>query len=392
MNVLFIFFTVAAVVEAEIEMLQVLFRHGDRAPSFSYPYDVYNETSWSRGYSQLTENGYEQSMELGNYLNQRYSTFLRGRINKNTIYARSSDKDRCIETAMGVTRSLFPDNLVPVHTYSSYKDDLLLKPTSLRCDVADQLVRNDKKKLYKLQNQKFSKLFSFLTAKTGMTVDMSSISDLYNVIYREHSNGLTQPTWVFDNYKSNLTIFDMIVELKRQDRMETFNSFLKSKLRTGYLLGQLVNEMEARASGKIERKMSLYSTHDATITSLMYSMGIANHLLVPYTSALIFELHRLGDQRYVKILYRNSTNAEPYAMKLAGCSDVMCPLKHYHDIFDSQMIDSRESFEQLCTYTFSSWKYNNMLNLNHLYYFIIMINSFFVIHFYFTSLSKEYHS
>lgn len=58
------------------------------------------------------------------FLRNQYKDLIDGFDRKETLI-RSSDKDRCIETAMGITQTLFPDDIVPVHTYSHYKHDLV---------------------------------------------------------------------------------------------------------------------------------------------------------------------------------------------------------------------------------------------------------------------------
>ncbi|VDM67357.1 unnamed protein product [Strongylus vulgaris] len=187
--VLFPFLVLSVV--AEIIYVQVLFRHGDRAPSDAYPLDPYGEEVWPRGFSQLTEKGYRRAQALGKYLRARYNVqhrLLGLKSHNKEIRVRSSDKDRCIETAMGVISTLFPAEIVPIHTYSSHKYDLLLKPSSVRCDRANILVSGDKRKLYQKRNEEFKNLFAYLTHHTGMQVSMNNIKNIYNTVHREVSN------------------------------------------------------------------------------------------------------------------------------------------------------------------------------------------------------------
>lgn len=88
-----------------------------------------------------------------------------------------------------------------------------------------------------------------------------------------------------------VTTFDLILDLKRVQRLGEFNSAEKSKLRTGYLLGQIFNQFERFKDGEILPKLTLYSSHDATLSSLLYSLNASNELLVPYAAAITFELY-----------------------------------------------------------------------------------------------------
>ena len=114
---------------------------------------------------------------------------------------RSSDKDRCIETAMGVAAALYPGQRIPVHTYSNHWEDLLLKPNSVLCVKADKEERRDKAILHQRLNEEYEEFFQFLSEKTGMPVDMSNVKDLYNTLFREVCFKLEQRLMVEFRYQ-----------------------------------------------------------------------------------------------------------------------------------------------------------------------------------------------
>uniref|UniRef100_A0A1I7ULT8 Lysosomal acid phosphatase n=1 Tax=Caenorhabditis tropicalis TaxID=1561998 RepID=A0A1I7ULT8_9PELO len=366
-RLLFLYFSI---VHAELEMVQVLVRHGDRAPSFTYPLDEKSfdvNRHFPRGYSQLTKQGFDQAKEVGRFLRNRYEGLIDGFNRKETLI-RSSDKDRCIETAMGITRTLFPDDFVPVHTFSHYKHDLLLKPNSVFCRRVEEIVNDETKELSALVDKKYKDLFSYLSQKTGWEVDGSRISDVFNVLHRKYSNRVPQPEWV-DYVLSNVT------ELKRQFRSIQFNSDEKTKMRTGYLLGQITKVMIDRNG----RKLIVYSTHDATVTSLMYSLGISDHQLVPYTAALIVELHRIDGKQFVKILYRNSTTSPPREMRIPGC-EILCPMQKYMAFVSNRIVSGKEEHDILCqnhvaTPVVSSLPHQILPEEDHLFSTLITVGS-----------------
>ncbi|CAD6190421.1 unnamed protein product [Caenorhabditis auriculariae] len=352
MNVFAVFAAVFGVVDAELQLVQVLFRHGDRAPSFTYPKDEHHSAiDFPRGFSQLTAQGYEQAQELGEYLRYRYmqrNSFV-DRFDRKEVVMRSSDKDRCIETAMGVASKLFPGELVPVHTYSNHYEDLLLKPNSVKCPKAEKMVGKDRLEMRKSMNREYSTLFEFLSEKTGWEVDASNIEDVFNVIYRKHANGIPQPSWVFAPYGENRTVFDEVVELKRQSRLEAFNSDEKARLRTGFLLGQMDREIREKVAGVSRRKLMLFASHDATVTSLLYSLGVSNNQLPPYAAAVFLELHEIKGIHTVKVLYRNVTSQEPHELELPPCrGSAHCPLALFQHFAADRIFASRSEFEAAC--------------------------------------------
>ncbi|CAB3403493.1 unnamed protein product [Caenorhabditis bovis] len=333
-------------VNAELESIQVIMRHGDRAPSFAFPHDNMEilKEYFPRGLSQLTEQGFEQAKELGEWLREEYAMkvdFLKG-FDRKQVHVRSSDKDRCIETAMGVMETLFPGERVPIHTHENYKQDLLLKPNSVPCQKAQRLAQADKKRWREIVNVEHADLFNFLSKNTGWNVDASNIEDVYNVLYRKFVNNVPQPEWVTKADHANRTILGRVVELKRQSRMISYDTLEKSKLRTGYLVGQILKNFVGSP-----RKFTLYASHDATLTSLLYNLGVSRHQLPPYASAVIFELHNVDGRRFVKMMFRDSPLHLPTIME--PCNGLqLCPLEDFQKLVEPRIVKDRDEFELLC--------------------------------------------
>ncbi|KAH7694264.1 Histidine acid phosphatase family protein, partial [Aphelenchoides avenae] len=70
--------------ENQLLFLQVVWRHGDRAPTETYPNDPHQEDAWPNGWGELTELGMLQHYTLGKLLRKRYivgEKFLSARFN-----------------------------------------------------------------------------------------------------------------------------------------------------------------------------------------------------------------------------------------------------------------------------------------------------------------------
>nr|CAD7407095.1 unnamed protein product [Timema poppensis] len=87
-----------------------LFRHGDRAPTGTYPNDPYNDEAkyWPRGYGQLTEIGEEQHFKQGSFFRKRYNHILPETYNVNDTYVRTSYIDRTLASAQSNLAGLYP--------------------------------------------------------------------------------------------------------------------------------------------------------------------------------------------------------------------------------------------------------------------------------------------
>uniref|UniRef100_A0A0N5CI39 Histidine phosphatase family protein n=1 Tax=Strongyloides papillosus TaxID=174720 RepID=A0A0N5CI39_STREA len=53
-------------------MVQVVWRHGDRVPTNSYPNDIYKDEDWETPYGTLTKSGIHNQEKLGKKLRKIY--------------------------------------------------------------------------------------------------------------------------------------------------------------------------------------------------------------------------------------------------------------------------------------------------------------------------------
>lgn len=91
--------TPAPVPETILRHLQIVFRHGDRAPLVPlFPNDPFKE-SWPHGLDQLTTDGRARMFRLGQMIRAKYANYLGSDFSPREIFARSSAIDRCLESA-----------------------------------------------------------------------------------------------------------------------------------------------------------------------------------------------------------------------------------------------------------------------------------------------------
>ncbi|XP_063241769.1 prostatic acid phosphatase-like [Bacillus rossius redtenbacheri] len=334
---------VAVPIQAEhdlgnIVFASVLFRHGDRTPTSSYPNDPYNDEAkyWPRGYGQLTEIGEEQHYRLGSYLRQRYSDLLPLTYNTNDTYIRSTDVDRTLVSARCNLEGLYPPTertlsqpsirfqAIPIHTETSSNDHLLM-PT-LSCAKYKTMLSYLKDSYeYQCVMNETAHIQEEVAAFAGYS---SFSSKIYRTLFIEELYNLTLPDWVWPYYpnplKSLFLLENFIVEAGTPELQ---------RLSAGPMLKEITENMKAKANATLspDRKLYIYSAHDKNLVDTQQALNVFNGNLVPYASALKFELHKCNGSYYVAVSYKNSTETEPYLLQLPGC-DSLCPLDQFVEL------------------------------------------------------------
>uniref|UniRef100_A0A8R1I550 Acid phosphatase n=1 Tax=Caenorhabditis japonica TaxID=281687 RepID=A0A8R1I550_CAEJA len=322
---------------AEVEFLLAVWRHGDRAPeNLPYPSDPYNETFWPRGWNQLTN-----------------------------ITIRASDADRAIETAQCVATALFPPDGAqlwndgkyrfwqPIPIRTNGKPDPMLRPSKIQCPAYQKMVSNERKKIEAEVNEKYKTELDIVTNRTGHYTRYANIKDVYNIIL-EHYNGLPFPDWVEEKV-NGIPLLDTITEIRRIARLQLFNTREKAKFMAGYMINSWSESLVLASQHISPKKALLYSSHDGTLTALLYGLGISNHQLIPYTACIMVELHT---GNHVKIFFRNSTSEDAddvHELFVPGCS-TDCHLSKFIKSVTGVRVKSLEHLEDICQ---SAWLWSS---------------------------------
>ncbi|EGT59561.1 hypothetical protein CAEBREN_06608 [Caenorhabditis brenneri] len=348
---------------AEVEFLLAVWRHGDRAPeSLPYPSDPYNETYWPRGWNQLTNVGIDQATKLGKFLRRRYQSSVLSGFDRKKITIRASDADRAIETAQCVATALFPPDGLQVWNEGKYrywqpipirtngKPDPMLRPSKIQCPHYQRIVADERQKIEADINEKYKTELELISKHTNHTTRYGNIKDVYNIIL-EHYNGLPFPDWVEEKV-NNRSLLDTITEIRRIARLQLFNSREKAKYMAGYMINSWSESLVLASQHLNTKKALLYSSHDGTLTALLYGLGISNHQLIPYTACIMIELHSGNN---VKIYFRNSTSEDPddvHELFVPGCS-TDCHLSKFIKSVTGVRVKSLEHLEDICQSAFS---------------------------------------
>ncbi|VEN51235.1 unnamed protein product [Callosobruchus maculatus] len=97
--------------ESKLLSFLQIFRHGARTPMLFYNEDPYKDSSYWDGLKsgQLTEEGKQQLVELGQYIRQRYTDFIPKNYSDKYLTVTSVSSQRNKESAASYLKGLFPE-------------------------------------------------------------------------------------------------------------------------------------------------------------------------------------------------------------------------------------------------------------------------------------------
>ncbi|CAL8098913.1 unnamed protein product [Orchesella dallaii] len=335
-----------------LQLVQIISRHGDRAPIHPFPTDVYRNASvYSlNGWGELTEVGAKQVYELGVYLRQRYGGFLPRKYLKRDFLILSSDVDRAIMSAeanlaglyelgpVPRSRDIFKEwQPVPIHTIPEEDDNLI--NTGFNCPryktLINQYMNSDELKKLNEDNKEF---LDFIQKKSGMET-VATLEDTFQVqdaLRCQRFHNLTLPDWV------NNTVYDQLQYFKSLSFTWKVATEEMKRLKVGPLLERLVGEMRAKVDAatlilddegfspyedaSAYRKMYIYSGHDSTISGVLHTLNLFQPHIPVYAAALLIELHRKPDtgEFFIEFYYRNDTTVEPYRLDTSAVCGSPC--------------------------------------------------------------------
>ncbi|CAJ0605961.1 unnamed protein product [Cylicocyclus nassatus] len=358
--------TISAADDMKLQLVQVIWRHGDRTPTLTHRTDPIKEDDWKlggEGWGQLTPTGMKQHFNFGKQLRKRYvdSGFLSERYNAKEIYIRATDYNRTVISAMSNLLGMYtynntasvkgtdypdvegwPDGFIPiaVHTIDHHIDNMLIPHNPCnRMNWLFEMLRNksDEVKGY-INRADVQEVFAYLTEKAGEGIKAYNQSNIWEVrdtlkIEQVHfpERLRNECTWYSDE------LYTKIAQIA--DKISLFDNgifehgpVIINDLDMGLELrkirgGPVTNDVNMRMYMKYDclnrqhepqcrwiknLKYHVYSCHDTTIFALLTVLGIESKVVVSgsypdYASAAFVELYtNAAGEPYFKILYRTS--------------------------------------------------------------------------------------
>ncbi|CAG2179606.1 unnamed protein product, partial [Oppiella nova] len=191
-----------------LKLLQIVHRHGDRAPAVWTKKDPFKDMKyWPAGFGELTAQGKYRMYTLGQFYRREYNSYLGESYSPHEVYVRSSSVHRCIESAMSLMAGAYPpkgdwmwkkDNKselgvswqpIPIETFIPKSQDTVLEGYT-KCKAAeDDLNRVYNQSVIHEFEAKYKQLYEELTKITGSEIkDVYTAVDFYDTFQIEFDN------------------------------------------------------------------------------------------------------------------------------------------------------------------------------------------------------------
>ncbi|XP_033229017.1 venom acid phosphatase Acph-1-like [Belonocnema kinseyi] len=342
--VIYIVFNYIYTDEPELQLVTVVFRHGDRMPHTSAGEGYVNNPNAENNYfpigqGGLTNDGKLREYNLGQFLREKYNNFLDSTFTPEVLEARSTNYERTILSLQLVLAGLYPPNndqvwnpslnWQPIPTYYEPETKDILLSTILCSRFQEQRAKIMQIPEVKEKFESFADLLKNLTTLVGRPITTTfDVAKIYFTILTEYESNFTIPNWA-SRYLYNQHVINAI---KFDYEIAVYNNIMK-KLTAGPLIRKMSEDMISVRNGSFTngRKIFLYSGHESNLVTLLSSFGVYHFHVPKFSSAVIVEFYRLKEEYYVQVVYYLGIPPEIEIKEIPGCSK-LCPLHKFLEL------------------------------------------------------------
>ncbi len=334
---IFLFFSPHVFATEHLVFAIDLIRHGDRTPIHQIPNSTY---PWKEGFGELTAKGMQQEYELGVELRKRYVDqyhLLPEEYNAESIYIRSTDKNRTLQSAQSFLLGLYPLGTgpqlsddkpalpqrfqpIPIHTVPVDEDTLLQSKSNTNFLYRLESYFSSHQE-WQVKTRAAKAKLKYWSKVTGMRIaNLHQLAPLGDNIFIRQLHHLPLP--------DGITAADAkeILELREWTITRDYK-----KKELYYPMGHtflqtIVTYFDQATKSDNKLKYVLFSAHDSTIMCVLATLGAAVTQIPPYASHVTFALFEDNKQYIVKMTYNNKP------IDLPNCRNGICTLEEFKKI------------------------------------------------------------
>ncbi len=312
-----------------------IIRHGDRTPLLAIPNAPH---TWTEGKGQLTARGMRQEMQLGNNLRKKYIDqykLLPSHFDNESMYVLSTDFPRTLMSAQSLLLGLYPLGTgphlstkqpalpvafqpIPIHTQPKMSDPFIGDANSEKFNQQlNQYVLSQPQWTQKTRG--FQQKLTKWSQATGLSfTDPQEIILLADALHIDQIHHVPLPAGLSkadakEIINAGMDVFETIYQTKAI-----------AALAGTPILTSVTSYLQKAGQQPAPLKYVLFIAHDATIMSVMTTLGSPLHEQPPFASDLNFSLFKTAQgNNIIKVTYNNKPVAIP------GCSPTYCTLEQF---------------------------------------------------------------
>ncbi|GJQ82953.1 hypothetical protein Trydic_g5953 [Trypoxylus dichotomus] len=320
-----------------LQLLHVVFRHGDRTQDGTYPNDPHqNYTYYPVGVGQLTNPGKIREFNIGTYLRSTYNDFLTDTYFPGILAANASSYPRCRASMELVLAGLYPPspigkwsnelNWQPIpYDYTAIPNDLLFWSTTVCSKYNNFLGQYMNNPGYQAIYEPYSDVLDYLQLHSGIPSKTYIALMLYSTLKSQQEWGLTLPEWAANVWPQPIS------DITQLDWRQMYPTLETRAIGGGFLMSKIIRDSQSKINGDPSvqnTRIYLYGGHDSNIAAVLSWLGTIDLHIPQYGSYVIIEVHKFLGIPFLRIIHQNYEQGEPQVIEIPQCG-YYCPLIHH---------------------------------------------------------------
>lgn len=322
---LLLFISIDAFASETLVFVFDVIRHGDRTPLHVIPKVPYE---WPQGLGELTPEGMQQEFQRGVEFRKEYvdhAHLLSAHYNNKEISIFSTDANRTLMSAQSVLLGLYPLGTGPVLSKSNQSAlPSQFQPVPIHIipkDGSDNVESDFSQQMYKALKKHVLNRPDWIQKNAALQLEMVKWSQVtgFKLKHLSQLRQLSDALYIYQLHHiplpAGLSTEDVqrIITIGREATLAEYQTKAVADVIGVPVLAMINDYLEKASQQKTPLKYVLFSAHDATIMSLMTTLGHSLTEKPPYGANLKFSLYKTDSHAYlIKVTYNGKLVKEKH--------------------------------------------------------------------------------